>query len=77
MTHKDKLEELCQDFAKKLQAYVKGDDLISKINGFGDVLELEHYQKAYQEFQNASNDYHNFAFYIIKNKIDLDTEFLN
>lgn len=75
MTYKDKLKELEENFAEKSLAYLKGDKSLSKTNGFGDIVELEQYQKAYQEFQNASNEYHNLAFYIIKNKINWESEF--
>jgi hypothetical protein len=61
MTYKERIEELKKVVEDKFNAFTKFDREIASLNSFGDIGLPENYQKAYREWQEAANEYHNFV----------------
>ena len=75
MTYREKLEELYNEFGLKSNAFLSTDKKVTEFNGFNDIKNIPEYLKSKSEFQEAANNYHSFASYLMKQNIDLETEY--
>lgn len=77
MTYQEYFEKVQKEFSEKAETYFKMETELSKINGFGDLLDLTNYYTAKSEWQIASNNYYGFLGLIKNLNIKPEDEFIS
>jgi hypothetical protein len=75
MTYQEKFDELRNEFAKSSDKYIKADQSLSEVNGFGDSELIEKFAVAKKDFEIVGNDYHHFLDFAKKNNAKPEDEY--